>query len=99
MRARRTDANHGLIADYFERLGCMVYHNVDAWDITVTRMGVVKLVEVKDPAKPLSARKLTDRAQKLVDEGWPIRRCETLEDVMGVVNEIHAEAMHREGMA
>jgi hypothetical protein len=98
MRARRPDANHSTIAGYFERAGCKVFHTYDAWDITVTRMGVVKLVEIKDPEKAKSRTRLTPRAQKLVDEGWPIRRCETLDDVLGIVNEMYAEALHREGM-
>ena len=96
--ARRTDANHSTIAQTFERLGCKVHHTIGDWDITVTRMGVIKLVEIKDPSKPPSARKLTDRAQKMVDDGWPIRRVETTDDCLAVVAEIHAEAMRREGM-
>ena len=96
--ARRTDANHSSIAETFERLGCKVHHTIGDWDITVSRMGVVKLIEIKNPAKPPSARKLTKRAQKLVDEGWPIRRVETTDDCLAVVAEIHAEAMRREGM-
>ena len=96
--ARRTDANHSAIAQTFERLGCKVWHTVDAWDLTITRMGIVKLVEIKDPSKPPSARKLTDRAQKLVNEGWPIRKVETMDDCLQVVAEIHAEALQREGI-
>ena len=98
MRAKRTDSNHQTIAQTFERLGCKVHHYLGDWDLTITRMGVVKLIEVKDPAKSPSATKLTKRAQRLVDEGWPIRRVETVDDCMAVVAEIHQEALRREGM-
>jgi len=96
--ARRTDANHSAIAETFERLGCKVHHTIGDWDITVTRMGVVKLCEIKDPNKPPSATKLTKRAQKLLDEGWPIRRVENMDDCLAVVAEIYAEAIHKAGM-
>lgn len=91
MRARRTDRNHGEIAGYFERLGCLVHHTIGDWDLTISRMKVVKLVECKG-----HKGKFTDKQVLLLAEGWPIRRCETLEDVIGVVNEIHDEALHRE---
>ena len=96
--ARRTDANHSTIAQTFERLGCKVHHTIGDWDITVSRMGVIKLVEIKDPNQPPSKKKLTERAQKLVDDGWPIRRVETTDDCLAVVAEIHREALKREGM-
>lgn len=89
--ARRVDANHAEIAGYFERLGCKVHHTIGDWDLTVTRMGVVKLIEIKNAKKPPSKKRLTKRARKLVDEGWPIRRVETMEDVLKVANEMKEE--------
>lgn len=89
--ARRVDANHGEIAGYFERLGCKVHHTIGDWDLTVCRMGVVKLIEVKNSKKPPSKKRLTKRAQRLVDEGWPIRLVETIDDVLKVIDEMMEE--------
>lgn len=96
LRARRTDANHQTIAGYFERLGCLVHHSIDCWDLTVARMGVCKLIEIKDPDKPPSKKKLTTREQKFIDAGWPIKRVETMDDCLKVVAEMRDEAMRRD---
>lgn len=85
MRARRTDANHQTIAGYFERLGCFVHSTNGDWDLTVSKFGTVKLIEIKDPNKPPSATRLTERSQKLVNAGLPIVRVETMDDVIAVV--------------
>ena len=94
--ARKVDANHKAISSYFTRLGCMVHQTIGDWDLTVTRMGVVALIEIKDPASPNLKRR--NRGDKLLDDGWPIRKVMTLADVMAVVTQMGKEARKREGM-
>ena len=97
MRKRRTDANHAVIAGYFERLGALVHKtNISGWDLTVSKFGAIALIEVKDPAKPPSARKLTPTSQKMVEDGWPIREVRTLDHVMAVVEELRKQGMRRD---
>ena len=84
-RARKTDANHQAIAEAFRRCGCLVHHTIGDWDLTVSRFGQVLLIEVKDGKKPPSKRRLTPRSQRLIDDGWPIYRVETIIDVLKVV--------------
>ena len=88
MRARKVDANHQAIAEAFLRLGCLVHHTIGDWDLTVAYHGVVRLIEVKDPKKPPSKRRLTPRSQSLVDAGWPIHRVETVDDVLSLVQRL-----------
>jgi hypothetical protein len=94
MRARRVDNNHAQIAGWFERLGCLVHRTNLDWDLTVSRMKVVKLIECKNNAKA----KHTERQVKLLSDGWPIQRVENLEDAIQVVEAMRAEAMKREGV-
>ena len=97
MRGRRTDANHQTIAGYFERLGCLVHHAIcPGYDLVVSKFGAVALIEIKDPAKPPSARKLTPTSQKMLDEGWPVKQVMTLDHVMAVVEELRKQGMRRD---
>ena len=66
--ARRTDANLTDIVKAYRRLGCVVHVTNAAWDATVQFGGVTDLVEVKNPLKPPSARKLTPAESKLHDK-------------------------------
>jgi hypothetical protein len=62
-RAARIDANQPAIVDALRRIGCRVQplHMVGKGcpDIMVSKGGRVVLMEIKDGAKPPSARKLT----------------------------------------
>ena len=87
-RARKTDSNHQAIAEAFLRCGCLVHHTIGDWDLTVSKHEHVALIEVKDGAKPPSKRRLTPRAQKLVDAGWPIHRIETVADALNLVQRL-----------
>lgn len=97
--ARRTDANHAEIAGYFQRLGCLVHNTNAAWDLTILKHGIICLIEIKDPDKPPSRRKLTPTSQALMDAGWPIKRIETLDDVMKLCDDLRQSAMTRDGIA
>jgi hypothetical protein len=74
---RRTDANQPEIVKAFRDLGCSVrsIHMVGSGvpDLLVGvqdgRAGVTLLVEIKDGAKPPSARRLT-RAEQLFADNW-----------------------------
>jgi len=69
--ARRKDDNHDEIANEFKRLGCGVkdVHNLpDFVDILIVRNGVTVAVEIKDGAKPPSARQLTSGEKKFAEE-------------------------------
>lgn len=63
MRARRTDANHADMVEEFRRLGASVLDlsrmGEGAPDLLIAFGGLCMLVEVKNPKKPPSARKLT----------------------------------------
>ncbi len=96
-RKHRTDANSKEIAGYFTRLGFGVHRTNSSWDLTVWKMSVVKLIEIRDPEAP--DQKRLNAGDRLVKEkGCPIRRCLTLSDVMVVNEEVHREALKREGM-
>lgn len=84
MRARRTDRNHAEIAAAFERCGYLVHHTIGDWDLTVCRGGQVLLIEVKDGKKSPSKTRLTERSAKLVADGWPIERVESVDDVLRI---------------
>lgn len=63
--AFRKDANHNPIADVFARMGAGVYDAANdnaPYDLIVFWRGQTIFVEIKDGAKPPSARKLTPKA-------------------------------------
>ena len=95
--ARKVDANHKAIAEAFRRCGCLVHHTIGDWDLTVSKFKMVALIEVKDGNKSPSRRKLTPRSQKLIDEGWPIHRVESLDDVLMVCALLRQAAMAQSG--
>jgi hypothetical protein len=73
MRAKRRDANHTEVGDYLRTLGWSVLdladHGDGVPDYAVSKERFTALVEVKDGNKPPSARKLTEKEQKVKD-GW-----------------------------
>lgn len=72
-RAARTDANHAEIVAAFRKLGCSVLSlaamGKGCPDLLVAKHGQSLLVEVKDGAKPPSARTLTPD-QEAFRRGW-----------------------------
>jgi hypothetical protein len=90
VRARKVDANHQAMREYFEDLGFLVHSTNGDWDLTVSKFKVVKLIELKDPQSPNLKRK--NKGDKLIAEGWPIRRCLTEDDVILLAEEMHKEA-------
>lgn len=90
--ARRTDANLTEIVKAYRRLGCVVHVTNAAWDATVQFGGVTDLVEVKNPLKPPSARKLTKAEAKLHDKMM-------IRIVLGLDNVVeHVSALRRKSM-
>lgn len=70
MRAYKKDANHGEIGDGLRKLGWSVLDLAQygvSVDYAVSKPGFAALLEVKDGNKPASARKLTEKEQKLRD--------------------------------
>ena len=67
-RAHRLDANHAELVAAFEKLGCSVLSLAGlgrgAPDICVGYSGLQIMCELKDSAKPPSARKLTPDEEK-----------------------------------
>ena len=72
-RAARTDGNHGEIREAFRKLGYKVADTSrlgDGFpDLCISSNMITALIEVKDSAKPKSARKLTDDEREFM-EGW-----------------------------
>jgi len=97
-RAAKVDSNQPEIANEFRALGCTVaitsHLGKGFPDMVVGLMGRYNLlVEVKDGAKPPSARKLTPDEEKFKD-GWNGQYCvvESIEDVHRLVNEVRKGA-------
>lgn len=78
----RSDANTKPIADAFVKLGWLVHRNNGVWDLTACNPSTwrILLVEVKDPNSPNLKRR--NKGNDLIDKGWPIVRCLTVEDVI-----------------
>ncbi len=66
-RLGRRDANEGPIIDALRGMGCSVKQTHD-FDLVVGYQGLNLLIEVKDPAKSPSARKLTPDQVKFKGE-------------------------------
>lgn len=68
-RRARVDANHGAIVDALRRVGWIVVDTSRLGrgfpDLLAARRGVIKLVEVKDGAKPKSRQALTEDERAL----------------------------------
>lgn len=84
MRARKVDANLDVIRKAYRKMGVAVHTTNGDWDLTVAFQGVVDLVEVKDGAKPPSARELTDNEVKWA-KVLPIR---VVIDVQNVIEHV-----------
>jgi hypothetical protein len=69
-RAARRDDNEQEIVKALRKAGAYVSFIDEPCDLVVGYQGRTVLLEVKDGAKPPSARKLTEREQKFHDE-WP----------------------------
>ena len=85
--AKRTDANQTALVKGLRRIpGIAVWPVNDRCDLIVGYREVNYLLEVKDPTKPPSARRLTPAEQKFHDE-WTgqIAVVETLEDCLRVL--------------
>lgn len=93
MRARRTDSNLTEIVKAYRKLGCRVDVTNMRWDLTVQFGGLTDLVEVKDGAKPPSARKLTEAEEK-THETLMIRMVMSIEQVAD-----HVAALHEKSLA
>lgn len=84
--ARKTDSNHAAIRDGLRQLGWRVrdYSGVGDGvpDICVMiYFGVSMFLEIKDPSKDPSARKLTDAEKEWANyNGWNTRTVLTLEE-------------------
>ncbi len=82
MRAERRDANEPDIIAAFEGQQCSVWQlcKDEPADLLVLINGALhhrlRLIEVKDPSKPPSARKLTAK-QKKTHGVWPVHLVET----------------------
>lgn len=89
MRARRVDANHAEIVAAFRQLGYSVADTSRLGngfpDLVVAKAGRTVLVEVKDGAKPPSARKLTEDEQTFAG-AWrgEYRVVESVDDVLAI---------------
>lgn len=87
VRAMRKDANHAEIGDGLRKLGWSVLDLAQygvSVDYAVSKPGFASLLEVKDGDKPPSARKLTEKEQKLRNN-WegPYVMAVSLEDAAG----------------
>lgn len=89
-RAAKTDANQKEVVAAFRKLGCSVLplHTVGGGcpDLAIGKNRKTVLVEVKDGAKPPSARALTKDEQKFHDE-WlgSVFVVEGISDVIALV--------------
>ncbi len=89
MRDRR-DANERGIIDAFEGLQCLVWQlcEEEPSDLLILIKGAthdrLRLVEIKDPSKPPSKRRLTP-TQKRTHSVWPIHVIQTVDQVVDLV--------------
>lgn len=90
-RAARTDANHAEIAQAFRKLGCSFLSlaplGKGAPDAAIGLYGLTILAEIKNGAKPPSARKLTPDQREFWDT-WKggVRLVPDLDAVVETVN-------------
>jgi len=94
--AAKKDANHNLIADAFEKLGCSVFDTSrmgnDFPDMVIGLCGINVLIEVKRDAKA----KLTDGQFKFFHEwkGWTAV-VRGIDDVPPIVNQMRQERTYQ----
>lgn len=94
-RAAKVDANQPEIVAAFRRLGCVVFptHQIGNGfpDIAVRCGKMLRLVEIKDGAKPKSAQKLTEKEAAFHDQfAGCVDICASLDDVDRMVKEWRA---------
>lgn len=94
-RARRVDANQSDIVTTLRAMGVRVDPvNAEGHDLLVGVPGRVLIVEVKDGAKPPSARKLTDAEEDMRRAyGSAYRVVETVDDAISVARELRVGAL------
>jgi hypothetical protein len=92
--ARKVDGNHKSIADGLRDFGCLVHSTAAIGggfpDLFVGKGGRVFLLEVKDPKRPKSARKLTEAEEVFHRQwhGYPVHVVETLQQALLIVGAI-----------
>jgi hypothetical protein len=94
-RARRTDSNHREVADALEAVGAAVLdiHALPgALDLLCGYRGRLILLEIKDGAKPPSARRLTeaeaDTIGRFMAVGAPVYVVASVEDALRAIGAI-----------
>ncbi len=84
----RKDDNHAEVKRWFEQLKCKtldISSVPNSCDLIVKRGEVVRFIEIKDPSKVPSQRKLTKGEQKFHDYWQGVRIVETFGDVLKTV--------------
>ena len=94
MLRNRVDSNQAELIKHFKSWGCSVL-NISSLknccDAFISLHGRTIAVEIKDGAKPKSARKLTEGEQKFKEEwqgAW--RLCESIKDADKIINELNS---------
>jgi len=94
-RARRTDGNHAAIIRGALDVGAAVldiHALAGTLDILIGFRSVLYLIEIKDPARPKSARALTAAETATIDRfrlaGCPVHVIETVEQLWRVIGAI-----------
>ena len=86
-RAAKRDDNERTIVEALRKVGAFV-QPLDAIDLLVAHKGYWYVMEVKDPAKPLTQRRLTfdemDLVRRLRNEA-PLHLVETVEQALAVI--------------
>src|SRR5688572_20255894 len=94
MRARKTDSNQQELVKQMRKIGMSVFITSGVGDgfpdVVAGIRGVNYLFEIKDPAKPPSARKLTPDEQEFFNT-WKgcVHKVETIEDVLEILKRKH----------
>jgi len=94
MRANRIDSNQTELVKYFRAWGCSVLIIADlknCCDLVVSKHGRSIFVEVKDGAKPKSARKLTSGEEMFKEVTLGVwRLCESIKDADKIITELNS---------
>ena len=90
IRKARVDGNQPEIVKQLRKVGVTVLHVhqlKNCFDILCGYNGVNYAFEIKDPAQPKSARKLTEGEQRFFDT-WKgqVHKVETIDDILKVIN-------------
>jgi hypothetical protein len=88
--ASRVDGNQALIVRHLRAVGASVLHVhqlKNCFDLLVGYRGRTHLMEIKDPAQPASARKLTPGEAKFRAEwkGTPYHVVETVDEAIRII--------------